>query len=338
ARKYNDSQRPFMRVEGDIQSLEFGIVETEDPDYELALKLYLGDGMLLDYPRAYQLFRKAADRGHTLAKTFVGLFLVLDSYGIQKDLNQATDWFNSAMPTLRSLAEEGEPVAESQYAVMFDYGLGVKKDSKEALKWYMRSASKNYAHAQRCVGMMYQRELGVQLNDTEAVKWLRMASEQQYAPAFSDLGYMYGTGKGVTRDLAAGGKAAELGDPNAQHQLGWKYNHGIGVQVDHVEAMKWYRMAVQQDIPVSMCNIGLMYEEGEGVRQDYSEALKWYRKAANYSDSTAQHNIGMMYKNGRGVARNYSEAANWFRKAINGSDVAGTNSARAALRRMGYSY
>jgi len=65
-------------------------------------------------------------------------------------------------------------------------------------------------------------------------------------------------------------KAAETGDPSAQHTLGVMYYRGRGgVAQDHAEAMKWLRKAAEQGLAGAQTNLGLNYALGEGVAQDY---------------------------------------------------------------------
>ncbi len=62
-------------------------------------------------------------------------------------------------------------------------------------------------------------------------------------------------------------------------------------------------------------NVGYMYEEGLGVPQNYLLAMNWYRQAADNELAQAQHNMGMLYHHGYGVAQNLGEAFRWFKMA-----------------------
>ncbi len=54
-----------------------------------------------------------------------------------------------------------------------------------------------------------------------------------------------------------------------------------------------------------------MYAKGQGVPQDYTEAVKWYRLAVEQGDAVAQANLGLMYAKGQGVAQNDIQAYMW---------------------------
>ena len=64
---------------------------------------------------------------------------------------------------------------------------------------------------------------------------------------------------------------------------------------NYEEAVKWYRLAAQQECAPAQCNLGLCYETGRGVRQDIREAVRWFCRAARAGDKTAQHNLGVYY-------------------------------------------
>jgi hypothetical protein len=58
-----------------------------------------------------------------------------------------------------------------------------------------------------------------------------------------------------------------------------------------------------------------MYVEGKGVPQDYKEAVKWYRIAAEQEFAKAQYNLGVMYHQGQGVIQDYVSAHMWWNLA-----------------------
>jgi TPR repeat protein len=115
----------------------------------------------------------------------------------------------------------------------------------------------------------------------------------------------------------------------AQFYLGDLYEQGVGVAQDDVEALKWFRLAAEQDDADAQYHLGRMYEEGRGgVEQDYVEAGQWYRLSAEKRNlgcvtyhgredgaKAACCALGSMYEQGNGVAQLDSEAAWWYRNA-----------------------
>ena len=93
------------------------------------------------------------------------------------------------------------------------------------------------------------------------------------------------------------------------------YNGSNGKTQDYAKAVKWYRMAADKGDADAQHNLGYCYYFGEGVTQDYAEAVKWYRKAADQGHASAQYNLGLCYKNGRGVTKDLDKSKELWRKA-----------------------
>jgi len=185
-------------------------------------------------------------------------------------------------------------------------------DEIDALK---EKAEQGYARAQHNLGRLYFLGMGVPKNSAEAVKWYRKAAEQGYAGAQHNLGFMYDFGMGVPEDKVEAvkwyRKAAEQGNASAQLMLGLMYEIGRGVPEDDAEAVKWYRKAAEQGNDIAQYNLGHLYLIGKGVPKNYAEAVKWYRKAAEQGYAGAQNSLGVMYGFGKGVPEDYVEAYKW---------------------------
>ncbi len=80
----------------------------------------------------------------------------------------------------------------------------------------------------------------------------------------------------------------------AQHNLGYMYQHGEGVEENDVDAVKWYRKAAEQGLAVAQYNLGYMYDNGEGVEESDTEAVKWYRNAAAQGQDDAKRRLADM--------------------------------------------
>jgi TPR repeat protein len=80
---------------------------------------------------------------------------------------------------------------------------------------------------------------------------------------------------------------AELGDVEAQFNLGVMYDEGAGVEKNLTTAASWYRKAAGQGFMDAQTNLGIMYFHGQGVPRDYREAMKWFQQAAGQGDQEA---------------------------------------------------
>ena len=112
---------------------------------------------------------------------------------------------------LRPLAANGDASAQYALGFMYDRGLGVRQDYKEAASWYRKAAEQGNASAQFHIGQMCDIGNGVPQSYEEAASWYREAAEQ--------------------------------GEALAQLYLGFLYDHGQGVPVDTMQAYKWYSLA-----------------------------------------------------------------------------------------------
>lgn len=74
-------------------------------------------------------------------------------------------------------------------------------------------------------------------------------------------------------------KGIKSNDAWSQYLMGFNYDNGRGVEVNHAEAIKWHRLASAQGHWQSSFDLGTAYEQGRGVEKNLSEALKLYRLA-----------------------------------------------------------
>lgn len=68
---------------------------------------------------------------------------------------------------------------------------------------------------------------------------------------------------------------AEQGYAEVQHNLGWAYVDGNGVDKNTVAGVKWFRKAAEQGHALAQYNLGLAYFFGAGVAEDRREAYIW---------------------------------------------------------------
>ena len=108
--------------------------------------------------------------------------------------------YDTALKEFKSIAEQGDALAQNKLAGMYYSGYGVPHDYKEAEKWYRKAAEQGYANAQLNLGFMYQQGQGVPQDYEEAVKWYRKAAEQGGAYGQLNLGMLYRDGQGVPQD------------------------------------------------------------------------------------------------------------------------------------------
>jgi len=109
-----------------------------------------------------------------------------------------------AFKEFRAAAEKGEADCQFNLALMYEKGMGVTKDEKEAVVWYRKSAEQGNAYAQFNLGVLYENGRGCTVDFAQANQWYRKASVQGDALAIGNLGMLYLRGDGVKTNQIAG--------------------------------------------------------------------------------------------------------------------------------------
>ena len=110
-------------------------------------------------------------------------------------------------------------------------------------------------------------------------------------------------------------QAANMGDADAQVQLGYCYYAGNGVSTDYKLALKWTQKAANQWSLPAFYYMGIYFSEGTGVKKDIREAIYWWDKAANEGYAPAQYKLGICYYYGNGIEKNLEKAKKWLKKS-----------------------
>lgn len=96
--------------------------------------------------------------------------------GVVKDYSAAVNIF-------KTLAEQGDDVAQYNLGLCYYNGYGVTKDSYAAVNWYRKAAEQGFAAAQTKLGNCYFKGYGVTQDSYAAESWFRKAAEQGIAEA-----------------------------------------------------------------------------------------------------------------------------------------------------------
>jgi len=118
----------------------------------------------------------------------------------------ATQTNNMPLAFKEFLAAAKEGHADSQFnlGVMYEQGVGVSKNEKEAFFWYNKSASQGNAPAQFNLGVLYENGRGTKIDFVKANELYRKASVQGDGLAIGNLGMLYIRGQGVKENKIAG--------------------------------------------------------------------------------------------------------------------------------------
>ena len=94
---------------------------------------------------------------------------------------------------------------------------------------------------------------------------------------------------------------------------GLKYYEGLGVQQDHKEAMKWFKLAlVEEEYSRKLPEYAFMHGNGlESERQ-----RQYQRLGQDGLVQISENALGEIYEQGKVVQQNYEEAVKWYGRAL----------------------
>ena len=127
--------------------------------------------------------------------------------------------YEGAFGAFYNAAEQGNATGQSWTGYLYDKGLGITEDKKEAEAWYLKAAEQGNALAQNNLGVLYESGSGVEQNYTQALLWYRKSADQENDWGQYNLGSMYANGYGIRKDMSQAltlyRLAAEQGNTNA---------------------------------------------------------------------------------------------------------------------------
>ena len=121
------------------------------------------------HKEAVDLYKKAAELGHTDAQFLYGYSLYTGKYIIKNDA-EAVKW-------LRKAAEAGNVAAQEMYgAYLTKYGKPL--ECTMGVNWLLKAAESGNVSAQDRLGRCYEQGIGVPVNKEEAIRWYEKAAAQ----------------------------------------------------------------------------------------------------------------------------------------------------------------
>jgi len=138
-------------------------------------------------------------------------------------------------------AKKGGPAEKFQLGIEY-LGLGA---TELALPYIKKASDGGYADAHYVLGAMYQNGVGVKKNDREARRLYAKAAEMGNNKAYCELVVMNSAGSAGDMAVRLAAEVAD-GDSDAQYTLGLFYAEGVGVTKDVVRAAELIAEAAAQ--------------------------------------------------------------------------------------------
>lgn len=293
-----------------------------------------------DFPRARELYSRAAEQGFVAAHWQLGLQYKL-AQGVEQDLALAEKHLTAA-------AQHGIAAAQTALAEIL-----LHKDSGQALYWFQTASKQGDNDAHAALAEIYLQGRFAERRPELARRHAEAAAQNYHAEALRLLGDIYRYGLGVPADADVSRRyyrqAADLGSVNAHgkilsdsalndqenyeqtktlalrqqksesfYQQALAAHYGLNRSRDYAEALLLYRQAALLGNSKAQTNIGMMYYSGQGVAADFAQAAKWFESAALQNNGMAQYNLACLYFHGAGVAKSPRQACKWLQKAIAG--------------------
>ena len=172
--------------------------------------------------------------------------------------------------------------------------------------------------------------------------WENLAAADDDVEALMELGRTYHFGDGVEKDeeKAFGYflRAAELGEPTAEFNVGLHYAQGMDVERSFEKAEKWLKEAESdgdEDAPRLLNKLAGTSEKeklakagdaqgqadfaellmGFGGDSNYAECITWAEKAVDQGNTDGMYILALSYDKGRGVESDYSKSFALYKQA-----------------------
>ena len=277
--------------------------------YLLGREYFYKEGTRGNAMQAEKYLASSADRGYVHAQHLLGDFYYEGKSG-KTDLQKAEKYYRLGV-------QQNDPCCKYNLALILE-----QKDPKAALALYGEAADQGNAQAMYLLGTYYLTGAFVEKQDLAvAAEFFRRAAELNYLPAVFRLALftLDGIG-GIPRDRDEGFRltrlAADGGLAPAQLFWGQMLAAGDAGEKDPAEALRYFRMAAEQDYGPALSEVGRYYEQGKcGLRADPETAFKFYLRAAEKKDPMGLCRLGVCYEYGKGTDRDPKKAAECYRKA-----------------------
>lgn len=278
----------------------------KDPmvDYYIARMRLYGYGTLKNNTTAIRYLKRAAERGFLPAQQTMARFELVQ----EKNPVQAFYWFKRA-------ADANDIQSQMYCAASYLFGVGVKKNTELAKRYYIAAAKTGNSIAQYTLADSFldSRQLA---NKKLGLIWLTKAVDQKNPVAQTKLGELYANGNIVPADPAKAkelfGLAIDQGYIPAVYQMA----ELLRKQGDFKQAKDWYIRAENGHYLDAGFGLSQLYIQENSPLYDIHAGFLQMLKAAQNGSTEAQLALAIMYKNGQGVDKDENLAKEWQQKAV----------------------
>jgi uncharacterized protein len=221
----------------------------------------------------------------------------------------------TALRIAEPLANLGDPAAQTLLGEIYSRGLGVRRDEKEAARWYEAAAKAGSAEGQFRYALLLLDGKSVTQDLAKARDLMKLAADAGIPLAAYNYGQM------LIQASPSGGfnearpyfeKSAKAGVADSQYAMSQIYSYGRGVAApDLAAARRWLTAAAINGHDTAQVELGIWLINGKGGAASAGEGARWLRRAAGRGNPIAMNRIAHLYKDGIGVTADKVEAAKW---------------------------
>ena len=221
----------------------------------------------------------------------------------------------TALALAEPLANLGDPAAQTLLGEIYSRGLGVKRDEKEAARWYEAAAKAGSAEGQFRYALLLLDGRSVPQDLAKARDLMKLAADAGIPLAAYNFGQM------LIQASPTGGFAearpyfemsAKAGVADSQYAMSQLYAYGRGIAApDLPTARRWLLAAATNGHDTAQIELGIWLINGKGGPSSAGDGARWLRRAAGHGNPIAMNRIAHLYKDGIGVVADKAEAAKW---------------------------
>jgi TPR repeat protein len=233
----------------------------------------------------------------------------------------------TALQLAEPLANLGDPAAQTLLGEIYSRGLGVRRDEKEAARWYEAAAKAGSAEGQFRFALLLLDGKSVPQDLAKARDLMKLAADAGIPLAEYNYGQMLiqaSPAAGFTEARPYFERSAKSGVSDSQYAMSQLYAYGRGVAApDLPTARRWLTAAAINGHDTAQIELGIWLINGKGGPANAGEGARWLRRAAGHGNPIAMNRIAHLYKDGIGVRADKAEAAMWsvLAKRANNTDA-----------------
>lgn len=226
-------------------------------------------------------------------------------------------WYLTAFELALPRANLGDPAAQTLIAELYDKGLGIARDRKEATAWYEIAANAGNREAQFSFAVKLLNGEHIKKDYARAMKLMEQAANAGHSVAMFNYAQQVVNENPGSKSFAIAlpylEKAAGAGVVEAYYALSQIYASGLGQSApDEKSARFWLIRAARGGVDTAQIELAIQLANGKGGEKDEKAAVAWFRRASYSGNVIAQNRLARMLAQGMGVEANAAEAAKWY--------------------------